>query len=248
MKDAVDGFFVTVSGGQNWLPAQDVVIVATTLPDIAELLEATIVKTVTELDLMVAVSAGAWPTSVQVNVTLLPATDPVIELVTMVTGVEPIVTVPEMAVPVCVSTRASVLPAVRQVPVTLSAVGVGVGIGVGVGDGAGHCGVGTGVGHTGGAGFGGGGVSATPTEIPPTAPTKLEPVVPSIATMPISLTVSSPDRRTGLDGSLAVQLPLALSVPLAITLRPFTLDVQVENVTGVLASVTRPPPAAAPNV
>jgi len=121
----------------------------------------------------------------------------------------------------------------------------GVGAG-GAGAGAGHAGVGTGVGHTGGVGFGGGGVSATPMEMPPTAPMKSVPVAPSIATMPISLTVRSPDKRTGLVGSLAVQLPLAINVPLATTFRPFRLCAQLEKVTGVLASVTRPPPGAAP--
>lgn len=213
---------------------------ATAVPDIAELLDATSVKTVTVFDVMVAVSADVLATSVQVSVTLLPEIDPVIEFVTMFSGSAASVIVPVIAVPLCVRTIASEPPAERHVPVTL--------IGAGVGVGAGHCGVGTGVGHTGGAGFGGGGVSATPTEMPPTAPKKLVPVVPSIATVPISLTVKSPDRRTGLVGSVAVQVPLALSVPFAVTARPLRLEAHEENVTGVLASVTRPPPAAAPSV
>lgn len=94
--------------------------------------------------------------------------------------------------------------------------------------------------------MGGGGVSATPMVIPPTAPMKLGPVAPSTGTMPISLTVSSPDKRTGLNGALAVQLPFAISVPVAITFRPLRLCAHVEKVTGVLASVIRPPPGAAP--
>jgi hypothetical protein len=102
------------------------------------------------------------------------------------------------------------------------------------------------VGQTGGVGFGGGGVSATPIAMPPTAPMKLAPATPSIATMPISLTVSSPASRTGLAGSLADQVPLAINVPLAATFRPLRLCAQLEKVTGVLASVTRPPPGAAP--
>ena len=75
---------------------------------------------------------------------------------------------------------------------------------------------------------------------------KFEPVAPSIATTPISLTVRSPDSRTGLAGSLAVQLPFAIKVPLATTFRPLRLCAQLEKVTGVFARVTRPPPGAAP--
>jgi hypothetical protein len=83
--------------------------------------------------------------------------------------------------------------------------------------------------------------------MPPTAPKKSMPMTPSIATMPISLTARSPCKRTGLVGSLAVQWPFAINVPLAATFRPLRLCAQLEKVTGVLDNVTRPPPGAAPS-
>jgi hypothetical protein len=93
-------------------------------------------------------------------------------------------------------------------------------------------------------------VSATPVPIPtpPIDPLKLVPVVPSIGTMPISLTVSSPDNRTGRLGSLADHVPVALNEPLATTSRPLTRCAQSLTVTGVLLIVTRPPPGAATRV
>lgn len=259
---------VVTSGGQSLSPLHETVTFTDADPDIDELLVATPVKVEVVEPLIVAPAITAWTTYVHVNVTLLPATDPLTLFITTPKGGAGggIVTVPESVDPDCVRINGSTLLLLRQLPVRLIVVGPvgggGVGVGAGgsgaggvgaggagaggAGAGAGHSGVGMGVGHTGGVGFGGGGVSATPMEMPPTAPMKLAPVAPSIAMMPMSSTVRSPDSRTGLVGSLAVQAPLAINVPPATTLRPLRLCAQLEKVTGVLASVTRPPPGAAP--
>lgn len=77
-------------------------------------------------------------------------------------------------------------------------------------------------------GFGGGGVSGLPTEMPPMAPPKSTPVVPSIRMVPTSLTARSPESRTGESGAVAVHVPFPVNVPFAVMIRPFKLWAQPE--------------------
>ena len=76
---------VVVGGGQNSLPEQTAVDVPVTEPDIAVLLAATSDNPNVAVLVIVAPSAVALRTSVQDKVTVLPETEPLIELVTIVT-------------------------------------------------------------------------------------------------------------------------------------------------------------------
>ena len=93
---------VVVGAGQDAPPEQIAVIVDATVPDIAELLAATIVNTTVAVVVIVFPPEGALTTKVQVMFTALPETEPLIELVTMVAplGGAPNSTVPEIDEPV----------------------------------------------------------------------------------------------------------------------------------------------------
>lgn len=192
---------------------------------------------------MLAVSALVLIAKTAINVTVLPLIEPDTVLVTIVApGVGTVGMVPLIALPFWVRTIAPALPGTVHEPVTLMAPGIVVTAGtddvvVEATDVVVLAGTVVVAGIVVVAlvvvvvvvvvmvvvGFGGGGVSGFPVEMPPIAPPKITPVVPSMAIVPSPSTFKSPDKRTGESGADAAQVPLPVNVPLARTSRPFRL-------------------------